>query len=93
MDGVGADEFGRCFRVLVFEYERNDFDQVVVKLVESIGGGMGSPGRSGTWPTYCRVAGQRLMMAVKVRMAGAPLVVGVEAGQVIEAGECDSTMR
>jgi hypothetical protein len=39
---MGADEFGFCFRLLVFEYEGNDFDEIVMEMVEGIGVSVGS---------------------------------------------------
>ena len=42
VDREGADEFRFGFAVLVLEYEGDDFDEVVVKLIERIGVGVGS---------------------------------------------------
>jgi len=42
MDGVGADEVGLRFRILVFQYEVDDFNEIGVKFVERVGLGMGS---------------------------------------------------
>ena len=42
VDREGTDEFRVGFAVLVLKYESDDFDEVVAKLVERIGLGVGS---------------------------------------------------
>ena len=67
MDREGADEFRFGFAVLVLKYEGDDFDEVVVKLVERIGVGVGS-GEPAKYPEN-RTGGLRRMDTVSRRSA------------------------